>query len=83
GQSFVQMITTSHCSLHLFSATHEIYFDLYSCKKYDAEAVVALLDETFGVKEWHGSLYSRATDEKPAVKEIGSHMKKKVKAINF
>lgn len=30
GQSFVQMITTSHSSLHFFPDTSEIYFDLYS-----------------------------------------------------
>lgn len=79
GQSFVQMITTSHCSLHFFSSTHEIYFDLYSCKKFDPEAVVELIDDTFGVKEWHGTLYTRATQDRPNVREIGSHLKKKIK----
>jgi len=75
GQSFVQMITTSHCSLHFFSETNEIYFDLYSCRLFDEEKVVKLLDETFGVNEWHGILYTRATGEKPEVKKIGSEAK--------
>jgi hypothetical protein len=78
GQSFVQMITTSHCSLHLFThtdGTNELYFDLYSCKKFDTEKVVDLLDEKFGIVEWHGTLYQRAKSGKPQVKMVGSHMK--------
>ena len=75
GQSFVQMITTSHCSLHLFThknGTNEIYFDLYSCRYFDAEKVVELLDEKFGLAEWHGMLYTRATDKAPSVQMIGT-----------
>ena len=78
GQSFVQMITTSHCSLHLFThtdGTNELYFDLYSCKKFDTEKVVELLDEKFGLVEWHGTLYKRAKSGRPQVKLIGSQMK--------
>jgi len=75
GQSFVQMITTSHCSLHLFThkdGTNEIYFDLYSCKPFDSDRVVALLDKKFGLTEWHGILYKRASDGKPCVETIGT-----------
>ncbi|MEW6722181.1 MAG: S-adenosylmethionine decarboxylase [Candidatus Micrarchaeota archaeon] len=75
GQSFVQMITTSHCSLHLFThkdGTNEIYFDLYSCKCFDVDKVVGLLDEKFGIREWHGILYTRASDKSPEVKVIGN-----------
>lgn len=78
GQSFVQMITTSHCSLHLFThtdGTNELYFDLYSCKKFDTDKVVDLLDEKFGLVEWHGTLYQRAKSGKPQVRMIGSQMK--------
>jgi hypothetical protein len=78
GQSFVQMITTSHCSLHLFThtdGTNELYFDLYSCKKFDTEKVVSLLDEKFGLVEWHGTLYTRASNGRPQVRMIGSDMK--------
>jgi S-adenosylmethionine/arginine decarboxylase-like enzyme len=75
GQSFVQMITTSHCSLHLFThtdGTNEIYFDLYSCKHFDPQKVVGLLDEKFGLREWHGVLYTRASDKAPQVRMIGN-----------
>ena len=77
GQSFVQMITTSHCSLHLFThedGTNEIYFDLYSCKCFNPAKVVELLDKKFTLKGWHGMLYTRATDGAPQVKMIGNEM---------
>jgi hypothetical protein len=81
GQSFVQMITTSHCSLHLFThgnGTNEIYFDLYSCKKFDTDKVVELLNEKFGLVEWHGVLYTRATEGRPQVRMLGSKAAKEV-----
>jgi S-adenosylmethionine/arginine decarboxylase-like enzyme len=85
GQSFVQMITTSHCSLHYFAHTNgekEIYFDLYSCKPFNPDEVVRLLDEKFGLRDWHGTLYTRATGNKPEVKMIGKGMKQAIVARN-
>ncbi len=85
GQSFVQMITTSHCSLHYFAHNNgekEIYFDLYSCKPFDPEEVVRLLDEKFGLRDWHGTLYTRATDSAPQVRMIGSRAKEVIVARN-
>lgn len=85
GQSFVQMITTSHCSLHLFThtdGTNELYFDLYSCKKFDTDKVVGLLDEKFGLVDWHGTLYTRASNGRPQVRMIGSKMKEVMVARN-
>ena len=87
GQSFVQMITTSHSSLHFFrdesgnGENNEIYFDLYSCKDFDYERVVSLIDRYFGVMEWHGILYNRSSTKKPVVMLIGSE-KKKIKSIS-
>jgi S-adenosylmethionine/arginine decarboxylase-like enzyme len=71
GQSFVQMITTSHVSLHFYSETDEIYFDLYSCKPFDDKKVVSMLDETFGIRDWHGTKYTRAQDREPKVEMVG------------
>jgi len=74
GQSFVQMITTSHCSLHLFvnpeGQENEIYFDLYSCKEFDPKKVIKILDDKFTILDWHGILYTRIAGEKPKVKTI-------------
>ena len=72
GQSFVQMITTSHCSLHFFSETNEIYFDLYSCRSFDEHKVIKHLDEAFGLGRWYGTIHTRATGEEPKVKRIGN-----------
>ena len=85
GQSFVQMITTSHCSLHYFAHKNgekEIYFDLYSCKSFDPEEVVELLDRKFGLRDWHGALYTRATDSAPQVRVIGSRAKEVIVVRN-
>ena len=84
GQSFVQMITTSHCSLHYFSETNDIYFDLYSCREFDTEKVVRLLDERFGLGSWHGILYTRAMGGEPQVHIINGKAKEymMVKAKN-
>lgn len=73
GQSFVQMITTSHCSLHFFdngNGDNEIYFDLYSCRSFETDTVIELLNEKFGLREWHGILYTRATGEKPKIRKL-------------
>ncbi len=80
GQSFVQMITTSHCSLHYFSDTREIYFDLYSCKKFEPERVIGLLDRYFDLKDWHGILYNRAQDGVPKLRQISSNETMKIMA---
>jgi S-adenosylmethionine/arginine decarboxylase-like enzyme len=72
GQSFVQMISTSHVSLHYFSETNEIYFDLYSCRPFDDKKVVGLLDELFGLGDWHGLKYVRANDAEPKVERMGN-----------
>jgi hypothetical protein len=84
GQSFVQMITTSHCSLHFFDHSredNEIYFDLYSCRSFDTDKVIGLLDEKFGLRNWHGIIYTRATGEEPKLKNI-SGQKQKMEIIN-
>lgn len=89
GQSFVQMITTSHSSLHFFrdeegdGAGNEVYFDLYSCKEFDPEDVVSLIDKHFGIVEWHGILYNRASNKKPVVMIVGSDSKKKAKSLTL
>jgi S-adenosylmethionine/arginine decarboxylase-like enzyme len=71
GQSFVQMITTSHCSLHLFSDTNEIYFDLYSCKDFDQKKVISLIDSYFGLDEYHGMVYRRGNNNVVQISKIG------------
>lgn len=73
GQSFVQMITTSHCSLHLFvneDSDNEIYFDLYSCKEFDEQKIIEMLDAKFVIKRYNGLIYYRSTTNISRVQQI-------------
>ena len=72
GQSFVQMITTSHCSLHYFSDKDEIYFDLYSCKSFDPEAIIAILKKKMRMTRWRGLIYDRVSGMHSSLLEISS-----------
>ena len=76
GQSFVQMITTSHCSLHYFSDRDEIYFDLYSCKSFEPERVVAILRKKLGMTQWRGIIYDRGSGMQSSLLEISSKRKR-------
>jgi len=71
GQSFVQMITTSHLSLHYFSDINEIYFDLYSCKDFNPEKVVELINSYFGLTNYHGIVYKRNKSKEAQISKIG------------
>lgn len=71
GQSFVQMITTSHCSLHFFSATNEIYFDLYSCKSFEPEKILDVINSYFKVESYHGMVYKRGVSKEVTISKIG------------
>jgi len=71
GQSFVQMITTSHCSLHFFSDTNEIYFDLYSCKQFDPKKIIDIINSYFGIETYHGMVYKRGNSTDVTVSKIG------------
>lgn len=71
GQSFVQMITTSHCSLHFFSDTNEIYFDLYSCKLFNPEKILNIINLYFRVEAYHGMVYKRGVSKEVTISKIG------------
>jgi S-adenosylmethionine/arginine decarboxylase-like enzyme len=71
GQSFVQMITTSHCSLHYFSDSNEIYFDLYSCKQFDPAKIINIINSYFGIESYHGMVYTRGNSKEASISKIG------------
>jgi S-adenosylmethionine/arginine decarboxylase-like enzyme len=71
GQSFVQMITTSHCSLHFFSDTNEIYFDLYSCKQFNPAKIINIINSYFGIEVYHGMIYKRGNSKEVSISKIG------------
>lgn len=49
GYSTMVMIAESHLSLHTFPESNFFTFDCYSCKSFDADAVLRILREVFGV----------------------------------
>jgi len=49
GYSTLVMIAESHLSIHTFPEFNFFTFDCYSCKTFDADVVMAILTETFGI----------------------------------
>ena len=47
GYTLVQLIETSNITAHFCDETREGYIDVFSCKEYDIETVVATVEEFF------------------------------------
>jgi S-adenosylmethionine/arginine decarboxylase-like enzyme len=47
GYSVLQMITTSNINCHFVNKTADAYIDLFSCKEFKAEIVIATVKEFF------------------------------------
>lgn len=47
GMTCVAILTTSHCSIHVWDTVDKPYFrfDLYSCKSFDVDDIVNMLSE--------------------------------------
>lgn len=48
GVSAVQLIETSSITIHTNDKARDIYLDVFSCKDFDENVVVAALEEAFG-----------------------------------
>lgn len=53
GYTLVQLIETSAIVIHFVPQTWSLHCDVFSCKDFDSETVVALLREYFGIKAWN------------------------------
>lgn len=49
GYSTIVMVAESHLTLHTFPESRFFTFDCYSCKGFDADVVLEILRETFGI----------------------------------
>ena len=47
GYTLVQLIETSNICAHFCEDTGDAYFDVFSCKEYDIETVIATVEEFF------------------------------------
>jgi S-adenosylmethionine decarboxylase len=66
GYTLVQLIETSHIAAHFCDHTGEAYFDVFSCKAFDQEVALQVIDEHFAPRERQ----VRAMDRQaPAVEE--------------
>lgn len=59
GYTLVQLIETSAIVIHFVPQTWSLHADIFSCKDFESEAVVALLRDYFGIKAWNQNEFSR------------------------
>lgn len=59
GISFCQMIETSHIAGHFCENTGDFYLDVFSCKEFDSEIVVNLVNKNFFPKNIEARFLSR------------------------
>lgn len=52
GITGMVIIAESHITFHSFVEKDYFFFDIFSCKPFDVEAVVKLVTETFGVQHY-------------------------------
>ena len=60
GISFCQMIETSNITGHFVDSTGNFYIDVFSCKPYDKETVIDLVDKYFNPSKIKQHYISRA-----------------------
>ena len=53
GISGVQLIETSSITIHTNDENRDIYFDVFSCKGFNEEDVIKLIDKTFEPKTYN------------------------------
>jgi S-adenosylmethionine decarboxylase len=51
GFTLVQLIETSNICAHFVNENNTMYLDVFSCKPYDNEIVIATVDQYFGAQD--------------------------------
>ena len=59
GYTLVQLIETSNICAHFVEETNDIYLDVFSCKPFETETVVAVVNEYFSPKSTKGQFLQR------------------------
>ena len=47
GYTLVQLIETSNITAHFVEETNDVYFDVFSCKPFETNDVLSVIDESF------------------------------------
>jgi S-adenosylmethionine decarboxylase len=63
GVTGVAIIAESHISIHTFAEHRRFHLDVFSCKAFDADMVLAVVGELFGVTEKAAALVHRVADQ--------------------
>ena len=83
GWSAVQLISTSTVTLHAVEANRTAYLDVFSCKDFDQQVVLAMVRKHFGTNEIvYEFLYRDALPRRPEI-ETPSKLKSPVFLMNF
>lgn len=67
GISAVQLITTSAIVCHFVPHTWTLHLDVFSCKDFDTQIVLKLLQEYFGVRAWNIKEFDREAPDLSSV----------------
>lgn len=59
GYTLFQAIETSAIVFHFVPQTWTVHGDIFSCKDFDSETVLALLRHYFGIKAWNQKEFQR------------------------
>lgn len=59
GYSLVQLIETSNICAHFADQSSAVYFDIFSCKKFDPQVAANFCIETFGAQKASGTFITR------------------------
>jgi S-adenosylmethionine decarboxylase len=59
GYTLVQLIETSNICAHFVNENDTMYLDVFSCKSYNDETVIELVEKFFGAKSVRASYLTR------------------------
>lgn len=62
GYSLVQLIETSAITGHFSDNNRDAYLDIFSCKSFDQETVVAVIEKHFSPKKIHAAFVDRGIE---------------------
>jgi S-adenosylmethionine decarboxylase len=62
GISAVVLISTSHISIHTFPHNNYMSIDIFSCKNFDIEKTIKIIENSFGVKKFEKRLVMRGSE---------------------
>lgn len=66
GYSLVQLIETSNITAHFAEFTGDVYLDIFSCKKFDDDIAVAVVNKYFKPKTVRRTTLARQAEASPA-----------------